>query len=185
MAGAGKNKKGYSLGKDPVSQLQLHLLMLPGTLLILMFSIVPLFGLILAFKNYQVTEGIKGVFTSPFYGLQNFKIIFANHDFGRMLVNTLGINLIGQLVTIPVTILFALFINEIANQKIRSLVQTVTYMPHFISWVVFGGIMITLLGGGRRYGEHDSDEAGTDGPAYCIYGGTRLFLDGCYSVQSD
>ena len=146
MAGAGKKKKGYSLGKDPVSQLQLHLLMLPGTLLILMFSIVPLFGLILAFKNYQVTEGIKGVFTSPFYGLQNFKIIFANHDFGRMLVNTLGINLIGQLVTIPVTILFALFINEIANQKIRSLVQTVTYMPHFISWVVFGGIMITLLG---------------------------------------
>ena len=140
MAGAGKNKKGYSLGKDPVSQLQLHLLMLPGTLLILMFSIVPLFGLILAFKNYQVTEGIKGVFTSPFYGLQNFKIIFANHDFGRMLVNTLGINLI------PITILFALFINEIANQKIRSLVQTVTYMPHFISWVVFGGIMITLLG---------------------------------------
>ena len=58
MAGAGKNKKGYSLGKDPVSQLQLHLLMLPGTLLILMFSIVPLFGLILAFKNYQVTEGM-------------------------------------------------------------------------------------------------------------------------------
>ena len=145
MAEAGKKKKGYRLGKDLASQLQLHSLMLPGTILIILFSIVPLFGLILAFKNYQVTEGIKGVFSSPFYGFQNFKIIFSNHDFGRMLVNTLGINLIGQLVTIPITILFALFINEIANQKVRSLVQTVTYMPHFISWVVFGGIIITLL----------------------------------------
>lgn len=141
-----KKKGGYRPGYDRASQLQLHTLMLPGTILILLFNIVPLFGLLLAFKNYQVTEGIKGVFTSPFYGLQNFKIIFSNHDFGRMLINTLGINLIGQLVTIPVTIAFALFINEISNKRIRGLVQTVTYMPHFISWVVFGGILITLLG---------------------------------------
>lgn len=141
-----KKKGGYRPGYDRASQLRLHSLMLPGTILILLFNIVPLFGLLLAFKNYQVTEGIKGVFTSPFYGLQNFKIIFSNHDFGRMLINTLGINLIGQLVTIPVTIAFALFINEIANKRIRGLVQTVTYMPHFISWVVFGGILITLLG---------------------------------------
>lgn len=141
-----KKKGGYRPGYDRASQFQLHTLMLPGTILILLFNIVPLFGLLLAFKNYQVTEGIKGVFTSPFYGLQNFKIIFSNHDFGRMLINTLGINLIGQLVTIPVTIAFALFINEIANKRIRGFVQTVTYMPHFISWVVFGGILITLLG---------------------------------------
>lgn len=141
-----KKKGGYRPGYDRASQFQLHTLMLPGTILILLFNIVPLFGLLLAFKNYQVTEGIKGVFTSPFYGLQNFKIIFSNHDFGRMLINTLGINLIGQLVTIPVTIAFALFINEITNKRIRGFVQTVTYMPHFISWVVFGGILITLLG---------------------------------------
>lgn len=141
-----KKKGGYRPGYDRASQLRLHSLMLPGTILILLFNIVPLFGLLLAFKNYQVTEGIKGVFTSPFYGLQNFKIIFSNHDFGRMLINTLGINLIGQLVTIPVTIAFALFINEIMNKRIRGIVQTVTYMPHFISWVVFGGILITLLG---------------------------------------
>lgn len=141
-----KKKGGYRPGYDRASQLRLHSLMLPGTILILLFNIVPLFGLLLAFKNYQVTEGIKGVFTSPFYGLQNFKIIFSNHDFGRMLINTLGINLIGQLATIPVTIAFALFINEIMNKRIRGIVQTVTYMPHFISWVVFGGILITLLG---------------------------------------
>lgn len=138
-------KKNYRLGYDRATQFQLHTMMLPGTLLILAFNIVPLFGLILAFKYYQVTDGIKGVFTSPWYGFQNFKIIFANHDFLRMFGNTLGINLIGQFVTIPLTILFALFINEIASKRSKSLVQTVTYMPHFISWVVFGGIISTLL----------------------------------------
>ena len=113
----------------------------------LMFSIVPLFGLLLAFKNYKVVEGIKGVFTSPWYGFQNFKIIFGNFDFRRMLTNTLGINLIGNLVGILAAIGFALFINEIAHAKFKSVVQTVTYMPHFISWVVFGSIIITLLSG--------------------------------------
>lgn len=142
-----KKTTGFQLGYDRATQLQLHTLMLPGTVLMLLFSIVPLFGLLLAFKNYSVIEGIKGVFTSPWYGFQNFKVIFGNFDFKRMLVNTLGINLIGNLVNIVMAILFALFINEIARPKFKSFVQTVTYMPHFISWVVFGGIVITLLSG--------------------------------------
>jgi putative aldouronate transport system permease protein len=139
-----KNKK-HKLGYSFAAQFQLHSMMLPGTVLMFMFNIVPLFGLILAFKNYKVTEGIIGVFTSPFYGFQNFKIIFANHDFMNMLKNTLGINLLGQMISIPLTILFALFLNEIRNKKVKSFVQTVTYMPHFVSWVVFGGIVIILL----------------------------------------
>ncbi len=141
-----KAKTGYRLGYDKKTQFQLHSLMVPGTILIFLFNIVPLFGLILAFKNYKVTDGIAGVFTDPWYGFQNFKIIFANHDFGRMLVNTLGINLIGNLITIPMAIFFALLINEIRNARFKGMVQTVTYMPHFISWVVYGGIVITLLG---------------------------------------
>lgn len=140
-----KKKKNHKLGYGFAAQFQLHSMMLPGTILMIMFSIIPLFGLILAFKNYKVTEGIVGVFTSPFYGFQNFKIIFANHDFMNMLKNTLGINLLGQLISIPLTIIFALFINEIRHQKMKSFVQTVTYMPHFVSWVVFGGIVIILL----------------------------------------
>jgi len=101
-------KKGFRPGYDRATQFQLHTLMLPGTILMLMFSVVPLFGLLLAFKNYKVIEGIKGVFTSPWYGFQNFKITRA---------------------------------------RFKSVVQTVTYMPHFISWVVFGSIVITLLSG--------------------------------------
>ena len=142
-----KKKKGFRPGYDRATQFQLHTLMLPGTILMLMFSVVPLFGLLLAFKNYKVIEGIKGVFTSPWYGFQNFKIIFGNFDFRRMLTNTLGINLIGNLVGILAAIGFALFINEISRARFKSVVQTVTYMPHFISWVVFGSIVITLLSG--------------------------------------
>lgn len=140
-----KKSKKKKLGYGLAVQFQLHSMMLPGTVLMILFSIVPLFGLLLAFKNYKVTEGIIGVFTSPFYGFQNFKIIFANHDFLNMLKNTLGINLLGQMIAIPLTIIFALFINEIRDKRMKSFVQTVTYMPHFVSWVVFGGIVIILL----------------------------------------
>ncbi|MCM1121628.1 MAG: ABC transporter permease subunit [Ruminococcus flavefaciens] len=140
-----KKNRGFRPGYDIKTQLQLHTLMLPGTLMMLIFSIVPLFGLILAFKNYKVVEGIRGVFTSPWYGLQNFKVIFGNFDFKRMLGNTLGINLIGNVVGILAAITFALFINEITRPRFKSVVQTVTYMPHFISWVVYGGIVITML----------------------------------------
>ena len=138
-------KKTRDLGYERGVQFQLHSMMFPGLLLMILFSIIPLFGLILAFKNYKVTSGIAGIFTSPFYGFQNFKIIFSNHDFLNMLRNTLGINLIGQLVSIPLTILFALFINEIPHEGMKNTVKTITYMPHFISWVVFGTIVINLL----------------------------------------
>lgn len=142
-----KKTTGFRLGYDRATQLQLHTLMLPGTVLMLLFSIVPLFGLLLAFKNYSVIEGIKGVFTSMRLKskLPNITLKFWKPYQG--LVNTLGINLIGNLVNIVMAILFALFINEIARPKFKSFVQTVTYMPHFISWVVFGGIVITLLSG--------------------------------------
>ncbi len=145
---AKKNQpKNFRLGYDRKTQFELHSMMLPGALLLIVFNIIPLFGLILAFKFYKVTDGIAGVFTSPWYGFQNFKIIFGNHDFMRMLQNTLGINLIGNVINIFAAITFALFINEITNTRFKGFVQTMTYMPHFISWVVFGGIVIILLAG--------------------------------------
>lgn len=142
-----RKKRGYRLGGDFSSQLQLHSLMLPGTILIFLFNLLPLFGLILAFKNYSVLDGVSGIFTSRWYGFQNFKIIFGNFDFVRMLTNTLGINLLGNLISIPITLFFALLINELHGKRFRGAVQTVTYMPHFISWVVYGGIVMSLLSG--------------------------------------
>ena len=130
---------------DRSTQLQLHGMMLPATLLILMFSIVPLFGIIIAFKDYRPVSGVAGIFTSQWNNFKNFKILFQNYDFWPMLRNTLGINLINNLISIPVTLFFALLLNEVLSTKFKSMIQTVTYMPHFLSWVVFGGLFMTLL----------------------------------------
>jgi len=143
-----KNKKAAvhkGIGADLKTQLQLHGMLLPGTILMLLFSIVPLFGLIIAFKDYKATMGFLGIFTSKFNDFSNFKQVFRSSQFWPMIKNTLGINLIGQIVSIFATITFALLLNELKNVRFKSLVQTATYMPHFLSWVVFGGLCISLL----------------------------------------
>lgn len=138
-------KKSYRYGMDRSTQLQLHGMMLPATLLIIVFCIVPLFGILIAFKDYRPVSGVAGIFTSEWNHFKNFKILFQNYDFWPMLRNTLGINLINNLISIPVTLFFALLLNEVLNERFKSLIQTVTYMPHFLSWVVFGGLFMTLL----------------------------------------
>lgn len=140
-----KNKKNYGYGRDRKTQLELYAMMAPATILIILFSIVPLFGLLIAFKNYRPVSGVVGIFTSPWNNFKNFKILFKNYDFIPMLKNTLGINLLNNLISIPVTLFFALMLNEVRNERFKSLIQTVTYMPHFLSWVVFGGLFMTLL----------------------------------------
>lgn len=140
-----KNKKNYGYGRDRKTQLELYAMMVPATVLIILFSIVPLFGLLIAFENYRPVSGVAGIFTSPWNNFKNFKILFKNYDFIPMLKNTLGINLLNNLISIPVTLFFALMLNEVMNEKFKSLIQTVTYMPHFLSWVVFGGLFMTLL----------------------------------------
>lgn len=139
-------KKGDSLySRDPRTQLELHAMLLPGTLLIFVFSIIPLVGILIAFTSYKPAMGWIGIFTAPFNNFQNFQQVFRSSQFGNMVRNTLGINLIGQIIGIPVTILFALLVNELRSRKSRSVVQTITYMPHFLSWAVYGGLTIALL----------------------------------------
>lgn len=140
-----RKRNHRALGKDPRTQAELHLMMLPGTISMIIFSIVPLFGLLIAFKNFRPIMGFDGIFTAPWNNFSHFKVIFNSPQFWPMIRNTLGINLIGQAVSITATILFALLLNELHSAKFKSLVQTIAYMPHFLSWVVFGGLCINLL----------------------------------------
>lgn len=140
-----KGKKQYRYGMDKRTQIQLQAMMLPGTLLVFLFCIVPLFGILIAFEDYRPVSGVAGIFTSPWNNFKNFQILFRNYDFWPMLRNTLGINLLNNLISIPVTLFFALMLNEVLSSRFKSLIQTVTYMPHFLSWVVFGGLFMTLL----------------------------------------
>lgn len=134
-----------AIGRDLRTQIELHGMLIPGTVIMLVFNILPLFGLLIAFKNYKPSLGFAGIFTAEWNHFFNFKQVFRSTQFWSMIRNTLGINLIGQLISIIATILFALLLNELTNRKFKSTVQTVAYMPHFLSWVVFGGLCINLL----------------------------------------
>jgi len=138
-------KKRYEFGYDLHTQLYLHAMLLPGTLLIIVFSIIPLFGILIAFTNYKPTMGWSGIFTAEFNNFRNFMQVFRSNQFWPMIKNTLGINLIGQAVIIPLTIVFALLVNELTSKRFKSVVQTTTYMPHFLSWAIYGGLVVTIL----------------------------------------
>ena len=138
-------KRGYRLGYDWRTQSELQIMIWPGLVFMIVFNFLPLFGLLIAFKNYSPISGISGIFTGPWDNFQNFTELFQSFQFWPMVRNTVGINLLGFVVGFPVTILFALFLSEITNRKFKSTIQTVTYLPHFLSWVIYGGLLINLL----------------------------------------
>lgn len=126
-------------------QLSLQTMILPGIIFILVFTFIPLYGVLIAFKEYNIVTGIRGIFTAEWVGLDNFREFVNDINFWNMLRNTLGINLLGLLINFPLTILFALMLNELTSQHFKKLTQTVTYLPHFISWSIFGGLIINIL----------------------------------------
>lgn len=114
-------------------QVPYHLMMLPGMIFLIIFHIVPMGGLIMAFQNYIP---IKGLIHSDFVGLKNFQRLFRLPTFWSVLRNTIIISL-GKLILVTiVAIIFAIFLNECRNVKFKRLVQTTVYLPHFLSWVI-------------------------------------------------
>ena len=135
----GKKKKMSVYRKDMGAY---YLMLLPGLLLILIFRFCPLYGLMAAFKDYDMFRGFA---ESPWVGLKWFKILFGSRDFLNILRNTLAISFMELFFVFFGSIILALLINEVKNQKYKKLVQTVSYLPHFLSWVVVGGLIIQLL----------------------------------------
>ena len=118
---------------------QLYLIMLPVLAWYLTFCYGPLYGLAAAFQRFNVRKGIVG---SPWIGLKNFVDFFESFYFTRVLGNTLRLNLMDLIFAWPSSILFALLLNEIGNSKFKRTVQTMTYLPHFISTVVVCGLIV-------------------------------------------
>lgn len=121
---------------------QLHLMLLPGILLILVFSYFPLAGITIAFKEFYPDLGIWG---SPWVGLENFEYMFLLPDTPQILWNTLRIALLKMFFNFPVPIVVALMLNEVSSSVLKRTVQTVVYLPYFISWVILSGIIIDLF----------------------------------------
>ena len=110
-----------------------YLLLVPAILFYLLFCYKPMYGVIIAFKNFSPG---KGIVASEWVGLKHFLSFFKSYYFGRLLRNTLTISLSSLIFGFPMPIIFALLLNEVHNSKFKRTIQTVTYMPHFISLVV-------------------------------------------------
>ena len=121
------------LGKDLVRYADAYILVLPVVLFYLIFCYKPMYGVIIAFKDFSP---IRGVWESDWVGLRHFEDFFQSYYFTRVLKNTIVISVSSILFGFPIPIIFALLLNEIRSQKFKRLVQTVSYMPHFISLVV-------------------------------------------------
>jgi putative aldouronate transport system permease protein len=120
----------------------IYLLMLPGLLYFLIFRYVPMWGIIIAFQEFRLWQGILG---SPWVGFQHFETFFQAPYFWRLFANTLIISGLNLLIVFPAPILLALLLNEVRHSPYKRLIQTVSYLPHFISWVVVGGMLIYMF----------------------------------------
>jgi putative aldouronate transport system permease protein len=120
----------------------LYLLFLIPLLQLIIFRYIPIYGLIIAFKDYRYNLGFWG---SPWNNFEHFKILFESPFFGRILRNTIVISLMRIGFGFPAPIILALLINEIRGTAFKRTIQSISYLPHFMSWVVLSGILIEIL----------------------------------------
>ena len=151
-----KMKKGYITLEDGrtmrvqrMSTLQymfqhkwLYFLLLPGVLYFILFRYIPMGGLVIAFKEYSPFQGMWG---SPWCGFGQFIKFFTGNDFSKLLVNTLGISLLQLVLFFPAPIILSLFLNEVRHSGYKRVVQTLVYIPHFVSWVIVASLTYQLF----------------------------------------
>lgn len=123
----------------------LYLLLLPAFLYVLIFCYLPMFGLVIAFQDYKILDGVFG---SEFIGMKTFRKIFYAQIRGsyRMFRNTIYISLIRIGTNFPLILVFTLLLNEVKNRRAKGVIQTISYIPNFISWIAVGGMAFNLLG---------------------------------------
>ncbi len=117
--------------------------LLPAVITAILFQYRPMVGVIMAFQDFDISAG--SYLASPFIGLENFRTFFANPRFWQALKNTLGLGLYSLLVVFPLPIIFALVLNEVRFPGFKRTVQTITYLPHFLSWVVVATMVYRIL----------------------------------------
>jgi putative aldouronate transport system permease protein len=120
----------------------LYLFLIPAALIVLIFSYRPMIGVIMAFEKYDI---VKGMFHSPFVGFENFKTFLNDKAFWSALRNTLAINSLYILIGFPLPIALAIMIFAMKDTVFKRITQTISYLPHFVSWVVIAGVVYKLL----------------------------------------
>ena len=120
----------------------LYLMFIPGVIFYLMFKYYPMGGLIIAFKDYNMYDGIL---RSPWVGLDNFRTLFNQAQTVHIIGNTLLLSILGIVVGFPVPIVLAVMLNEVRRMWFKRSVQTLVYLPHFFSWVILSGIVLEMF----------------------------------------
>lgn len=123
------------------SQWQFHAMLIPGIILVFIFSYIPLYGLVIAFQDYNPSMG----FSSPWVGLEHFRYIFNQPAFIQTIWNTLYIAFFKLIGGIIVPVIVALLLNELISEKLKRVFQTLVYIPNFLSWVIMAGVLMEIL----------------------------------------
>lgn len=125
-------------------QLDVQLMVWPGIILVFVFAYIPMYGVITGFMDYNIFTGAR-IFENPWVGFKHFEAFFNAPQFGTIMRNTLLISLLKLIVGFPAPIILALMLNEIRLKLFKRVVQSITYLPYFMSWVIIGSIVMSLL----------------------------------------
>lgn len=124
----------------------LYLLALPGIVFFILFKYVPMWGILISFQDYSPYQGM---WASPWIGFEHYIRFFSNPDFLILFRNTMAINLLSLIFFFPLPILLSVMMNELRGNKFRKTIQSIVYLPHFLSWVIIVGITFLLLSTGE------------------------------------
>lgn len=160
--------KGKSLRHRILQHKMYYLLILPGFLYFIIWHYIPMIGIVIAFKDVPAYGGVSTMLSSPWVGLKHFERFFNSYYFWDVLKNTINISVQKLVFGFPAPIILALLINEIRNRKYKKLVQTVSYLPHFMSSVIMAGLLYNVL----------STNGGIVNEIVKLFGGEPIFFLG-------
>jgi putative aldouronate transport system permease protein len=143
-ARATQTRAGSTLWQEVQRERWMYLFIIPGALYFLVFQYLPLLGNVIAFQNYSPFLGISG---SPFVGLANFARLFTDPDFKLALANTIKIEVLQLIFAFPAPLILALVLNSLINERTKRSLQSIVYLPHFLSWVIVIAIWQEIFGG--------------------------------------
>ncbi len=121
---------------------RLYLMLVTPITFYILFRYVPMYGIVIAFQKYNLFKGVAG---SEFIGLENFRFVFNMRDFNIALMNTFQLNFLDLIFGFPLPIILAIMLNEIRSTAVKRISQTLLYLPHFLSWVIIGGMVLQIF----------------------------------------
>lgn len=135
---------------DYKRQWEIQSMVIPGIIFMIIFCFIPIYGLTIAFKSYTVIDTLD---SAPWVGLDNFRIILSDKYFWDAVVNTLGISFLKLAIGFVIPIILSVMIYELSGGRFKKIVQTISYLPHFLSWIVLGGMLIAWFSSSGMFNE--------------------------------